>query len=85
MRESFVKIVNEHLEACAKKVKNPVLLVYGENDRETPLYMARRYKKLIAGSRLLVLKNAGHFAFAERVAAFNYPVREFLLTRGKEV
>lgn len=80
MRESFIKIVNEHLEESAKKVKNPVLLVYGENDRETPLYMAKRYKKLIRGSRLVVLENAGHFAFAERVAAFNYPVREFLLT-----
>ena len=79
MRESFKKIVNEHLERAAKKVHNRVLLVYGEKDRETPLYMARRYRRLISGSRLIVIRNAGHFVFAERVAAFNYPVREFLL------
>lgn len=79
MKQSFLKIVNEHLEDCAKKVKNPVLLVYGENDESTPLYMAKRYNKLICGSRLVVIRGAGHFAFAERIAAFNYPVREFLL------
>ena len=37
MRESFLKIVNEHLEESAKRVQNPVLLVYGENDREKAL------------------------------------------------
>ena len=83
MRESFLKIVNEHLEESAKRVQNPVLLVYGENDRETPLYMAKRYRRLLPSSRLLVIGGAGHFAFAEKIAAFNYPVREFLLA-GKE-
>lgn len=79
MRQSFVKIVGEHLESCAARVKNPTLLVYGEKDRETPLYMAKRYNKLIADSRLIIIKDVGHFCFAERPAAFNYPVREFLL------
>lgn len=83
MRESFLKIVNEHLEESSKRVQNPVLLVYGENDRETPLYMAKRYRRLLPSSRLLVIGGAGHFAFAEKIAAFNYPVREFLLA-GKE-
>lgn len=79
MRQSFVKIVGEHLEKYAARVQNPTLLVYGEKDCETPLYMAKRYRKLIADSRLIVIKNAGHFCFAENPAAFNYPVREFLL------
>ena len=80
MRKSFVKIVGEHLDGTAAFVENPVLLVYGAEDRETPLYMAKRYHKYIRGSRLIVIPRAGHFCFAEQAAAFNYPVREFLLS-----
>lgn len=79
MRESFKKIVGEHLDGIAAAVKNPVLLLYGANDTETPLYMARRYNALIRGSQLQIIGNAGHFCFLEKPTAFSALVREFLL------
>ena len=78
MRESFVKIVNEHLEKYLPRIKAPTLLVFGENDGETPLYMARRLNRGIAGSGLVIMKNCGHFCFSDQPAVFNAIAREFL-------
>lgn len=81
MKQSFIKIVNEHTDGLLDKIKNPTLLVFGENDNETPLYMAERFLKGIKGSELVVIKDAGHFAFIDKPFRFNLEVREFLLSR----
>ncbi|MDY6367214.1 MAG: alpha/beta hydrolase [Clostridia bacterium] len=81
MKESFVKIINEHTDGLLSAIKNPTLLVFGENDKETPLYMAERFNKGIPNSELLVLHGAGHFAFIDKPLKFNTEVREFFLSR----
>lgn len=79
MKKSFIKIVNEHIDCRLCSVKNRTLLIYGENDEVTPLYMAKRFNKLLTNSDLVVLKNAGHFAFIDKPNEFNFIVKEFLL------
>lgn len=81
MKQSFIKIVNEHLESASKKVKNKTLIISGENDLETPLYMAKKYNKLIKNSKLIVIKEAGHFCFLSHPKLFCYYANEFLLTK----
>ncbi|MBP5467109.1 MAG: alpha/beta hydrolase, partial [Clostridia bacterium] len=80
MRESFIKIVNEHLDDRLCDIKNPTLLAFGKNDAETPLYMAKKLNAGIAGSRLIVLEDAGHFCFIDKPNKFNMEVKEFLLS-----
>ena len=80
MKESFKKIVSEHLDDRLKSINNPTLLVFGAKDKETPLYMAKRLNKGIGGSRLLVIENAGHFCFIDKPNKFNMEVKEFLLS-----
>lgn len=80
MRQSFIKIVNEHLDNLAPLIKNPTLLIYGEKDTETPLYMAKRLNGYINNSKLSVYKDAGHFAFIDCPIKFNLEVREFFLS-----
>lgn len=83
MRESFKKIISEHLDKNAKNVENKVLLVYGEKDTETPLYMAKRYKNYIKNSTLKIIKGEGHFCFLTAFNYFNTLAREFLLDKGE--
>lgn len=78
MKKSFVMIVNERLEDKIANVQNKTLLIFGENDGETPLYMAKKQNKLIKNSELVILKNAGHFAFIDQKNQFNYIVKEFI-------
>ena len=78
MRESYKKIVNEDLRAAAADIKNPVLLVYGANDKTTPPSAGEVYRAAIQGSRLEILPGCGHFAFLDDMAAFNALTEEFL-------
>ena len=80
MRKSFIKIVNEHLDGVLSSIKNQTLLIFGKNDKETPLYMAKRLNKGIKNSSLLVFENAGHFCFLDKPIKFNTEVKEFLLS-----
>jgi len=80
MRESFVKIVNEHLEKCLPLVSAPTLFVFGGADRETPPYMARRLNAGVKDSALVFFEGRGHFCFAEEPFRFNAVAREFFLS-----
>ena len=79
MQQSFIKVVNEDLKKAAGKIENEVLLIYGDRDKETPLYMGKRFHKLIKNSSLSVIKGGGHFCFLECSDKFNFLSREFLL------
>ena len=81
MKESFIKIVNEHLDDKLVLLNGKkMLLIYGEKDNQTPLYMAKRINHAVRGSILSVYKNAGHFAFVDCPLKFNLEVKEFLLS-----
>lgn len=77
LRESFIKIVNERLDKVAEKVKTPTALIFGDKDRETPVYMGRKYNNKIKGSKLYIIKGAGHFSFVDRPYEFCKIIREF--------
>ena len=77
MKESYKKIVNEDLRLDAEKIKIPVLFINGENDKETPLSSIEVYQRAIQGSKIQVLRSAGHFAHLDNSLAFNLAAEEF--------
>lgn len=81
MRESFVKIVNEHLDYTLDGIKNECFIVFGKNDSETPTYMADKLADKIHKSHKLIIDRAGHFCFVDNPYKFNTEVREFLLSK----
>lgn len=62
LRGTFVRVVNEDLTAQAAQIAVPTLLVYGENDTETPSEYGHRYAGLIKGSVLHVLSRQDHYS-----------------------
>ena len=80
MKESFVKIVNEHLDGLLGDIVNETLIIYGSGDKDTPPYMAKRFHSGINGSKLIFIEGAGHFAFIDKPHKFNTEVKEFLLS-----
>lgn len=78
MKESYKKIVNEDLSACASVIKNATLLIYGRGDTVTPFNEeGETFNRLIAGSRLEIMEG-GHFCFTEYPDIFNKKIYEFL-------
>jgi 2-hydroxy-6-oxonona-2,4-dienedioate hydrolase len=59
-------------------IKQPTLIVWGREDQLTPMWMAERFKKEIAGSELLVIEKCGHVPPLEKAAEFNAAVIKFL-------
>lgn len=70
MRETFVKVVNLDLTDKLDKIKNETLIIWGENDTATPLYMGRLMEKKIERAGLAVIENAGHFSYADDYPRF---------------
>ncbi len=62
MRPILNRVIHEDLSDVAKAVRCPTLLLYGENDRETPPEIGQRLRELIPSPRanLVVLENFGH-------------------------
>ena len=60
LKGTLISAVNEHLSIEAKSIVCPTLLIYGEDDTETPPEVGRMYKNLIKGSELKILKGFDH-------------------------
>lgn len=56
----------------------PTLIVVGERDRVTPLSDAELMHSRIRGSRLEIIRGAGHLSDIENSAGFNSVLQEFL-------
>lgn len=78
MKKVFVSVVNTFLDENAKIIEAQTLIIYGKNDQETPIYMAKKFNKLISNSTLRIIENAGHFCFIERKIKFCEILDKFL-------
>ena len=77
MKQTFVNVVNQDLKREFKNIKCETLLFWGELDKETPIYMAKRLKKLIKKSKMYVVKGGGHFSYLDDSDAFIYNLYNF--------
>jgi 3-oxoadipate enol-lactonase len=60
------------------QISSPVLIVVGAEDAITPVADSEKMHNAIAGSRLVVLENAGHVSNLERTEEFNQHLLDFL-------
>jgi len=78
MRETFQKVIHLDLTSSLKEIEQPTLLVWGENDTDTPLYMAKIMEKEIKDSGIVVLENAGHFSYLDNPQKYLLVANQFL-------
>lgn len=78
MRKILVTVVNENIKPLLKDIKAETLLIWGENDEDTPVYMGEIFEKEIPGSGLVVLKDSGHFSYIDDYGTFSAVINSFL-------
>lgn len=78
MKKIFVRVVNTYLNKHLKNISCPTLIVWGELDTQTPLYMAKKLNKGIKNSELKIMYGTGHFGFFERPEQFNIILDSFI-------
>ena len=78
MRQTFVKVIQLDLRDRYPLIQQSTLLLWGDEDRETPLWMGREMEKLIPDAGLVLLEGGSHFAYLEQAQRFGTIVQHFL-------
>ena len=68
----------DDLTSMLSKISVPTLILVGAEDAITPVADSEKMNQAIAGSRLVVLENAGHVSNLERTDRFNDALLDFL-------
>jgi pimeloyl-ACP methyl ester carboxylesterase len=67
----------ERIQREARLIKQPTLLIWGDNDPDVPLRDGEELQQQIENSRLLVFRDCGHHPQEEYPTAFTEAVLEF--------
>ena len=78
MRKTFVKVISLDLSDLYERFTSSTLLIWGDMDSETPLWMGQEMEKRIPDAGLVVLEGGTHFAYLEQLDRFAVIVRHFL-------
>jgi pimeloyl-ACP methyl ester carboxylesterase len=61
-------------------IRVPTLLIWGENDKRSPITVAHQFRDAIPGAKLVIIPKAGHVSNLEQRNQFNKIVNEFCLS-----
>ena len=65
MRQTLINVVNQDLLDHAKRVSLPTILIWGDEDGETPLWMGQKLEAAIPDAALILHEGAGHYAYLD--------------------
>ncbi len=65
MRGTLINVVNQDLLDHARRVSVATILIWGDEDAETPLWMGQALEAAIPDAALIVHKGAGHYAYLD--------------------
>jgi len=85
MRGTFRAAVAANLTDRLPRISASTLLVWGDQDDDTPLWMGRRMEELIPDAGLVVLEGAGHYSYADSPGQFGAVARRFLVEQPRAV
>ncbi len=78
IKPTFVKIVSEDLRPLLPRIAQPALLVWGDLDEATPLWMGQTMEKEMRDAALIVFEGRGHFAYLEELGRFSRLIKAFI-------
>lgn len=79
LKETYLKVVGEDLSEDMKKIEISTMIIWGAQDKDTPLEYAYRMKNIIKNSKLAALEGAGHFSFLDEKEKFSEALKNFLV------
>jgi pimeloyl-ACP methyl ester carboxylesterase len=85
MRDTFRRLIGQDLSDRLPRIRATTLLVWGDEDDDTPLWMAHRMQELIPDAGLAVFEGAGHYSYADEPAKFGSVARLFLAEQPRAI
>jgi pimeloyl-ACP methyl ester carboxylesterase len=77
MRSALLAMAGADLRDLLPRIDVPTLLIWGELDTRSPLFVARQFEQAIPDTELVILADAGHVSNLEQPTLFNDAVRRF--------
>lgn len=77
MRPTFIRLISEDLTSLLPLIQAPTLLIWGDKDTETPLWMGKKMEENIPDGALIVFENGSHYAYLEQWKRFSIIVSQF--------
>ncbi len=65
MRQTLINVVNQDLLTYAERVSLPTILIWGDEDQDTPLWMGKKLESAMPDAALIVHETAGHYAYLD--------------------
>lgn len=78
LRKTMSTIINEDQTELMKNIKVPTLLLWGENDTDTPIQDGKIMEQNIENSSLITIKDAGHFSYLDSYNECMEIIKNFL-------
>jgi pimeloyl-ACP methyl ester carboxylesterase len=77
LRQKFFDTLSNEIHRLGQE-DVPILIVWGREDKAVPLRCGREMHRILKGSRLEIIDDAGHVPNFERAEAFNQLAVDFL-------
>ncbi len=79
LKETFKQTVRQDVQADAHKLSLPTLLIYGSQDKATPIKsIGEKLHQKIASSKLIIIDGADHFVHQSNSEEVGKKIEEFL-------
>lgn len=78
MQETFKQVITEDVVMDAKNIHQPTLLVYGSEDKSTPVIYGEALHNSIKNSQLFTIDGADHFLHHNHADAVHSLIKDFL-------
>jgi len=78
LQDIFLRVIRTDLISYMRHSKYPTLLVWGDQDTETPLSDGERMHACISGSQMVIIPSGTHFVFQEFPQEVWTPIRVFI-------
>lgn len=66
MKQTLVKLINEDFKPLMPRIKQPALLIWGTQDKDTPIEHGRIMETLLPDAGLVEVVGAGHYSYLEQ-------------------
>ncbi len=77
LERQLMVMAGADLRDVLQTISVPTLLIWGEQDARSPLYVARQFEEAIPQAALVVIPDAGHCSTLERPERVNAAIRDF--------
>lgn len=78
LQKTFRNVIQQDLSSVIHKINIPTLIIWGEDDLETPLTDGQKINSLIPQSQMIVYPHSSHFSYLENQNTFVDDIKKFI-------